>query len=120
MELRPLPATDGVALGRVVHRGDVFALEVRVDGAAVHAVATSEKDGAGRVRSRVERARCEPGVAARRLAATAIGSALGLDPDGLRIVDRPPVAMHGSRRLDVGLSLSHHGRFVAFACTLPG
>jgi hypothetical protein len=120
VELRPLPATDGVAVGRVVHRGDVFALEVHVDGEAVHAVTTSEKGAVGRVRSRVERARCDPGLAARRLAATAISSALGLDPDGLRIVDRPPVAMHGGRRLDVGLSLSHHGRFVAFACTLPG
>jgi hypothetical protein len=120
VELRSLPATDGVAVGRVVHRGDVFALEVHVDGATVHAVTTSEKGTVERVRSRVERARCDPGVEARRLAATAIGSALGLDPTGLRIVDRPPVAMHGGRRLDVGLSLSHHGRFVAFACTLPG
>ncbi len=62
--------------------------------------------------------RAIPSVAARRLAATAIGSALGLDPAGVRIVGRPPVATFRDRRIDVGVSLSHHGRFVAFACTL--
>ena len=118
VELSPLPAAGGVAVGRVVHRGEVFELEVHLDGASVHAVATSKDEAGARVLWRVESALGDPGVAARRLAATAIGSTLGLDPAGLRIVGRPPVAMHGGRRLEVGLSLSHHGRFVAFACTL--
>jgi phosphopantetheinyl transferase (holo-ACP synthase) len=120
VELSPLPAAGGVAVGRVFHRGDVFALEVSVDGASVHAVATSEGEAGGRVLWRVERAGCDPSVAARRLAATAIGSALGLDPAGLRIVGRPPVVTDGDRRLPAEVSLSHHGRFVAFACTLAG
>ena len=106
-------------MGRVVHRGDVFDLEVRLDGASVHAVATSEDEAGARVLWKVERALGDPGVAARRLAATAIGSALGLDPADLRIVGRPPVATFRDRRIEVGVSLSHHGRFVAFACTLP-
>jgi len=120
VELSPLPTTrgGGVAVGRVFHRGEVFELEVRLDGASVHAVATSEDEAGARVLRGVERALCDPGVAARRLAATTIGSALGLDPAGLRIVHRPPVAMHRGRRIEVGVSLSHHGRFVAFACTL--
>ena len=93
VELSGLPRTGaGVALGRVVHRGDVFALEVRVDGESVHAVATSAEEAGARVLWNVESALGDPGVAARRLAATAIGSALGLDPAGLRIVGRPPVA----------------------------
>ena len=119
VELSP-PAgdADGVAVGRVVHRGDVFELEVRLDGASVHAVATSEDEAGARVLWKVEEAQGDPGVAARRLAATAIGSALGLDPADLRIVGRPPVATFRDRRIEVGVSLSHHGRFVAFACTL--
>jgi hypothetical protein len=118
VELFPLPATGGLAVGRVLHRGDVFALEVCVDGASVHAVARSESEADTRLLWRVGRARSDPGVAVRRLAATAIGAALGLDPDGLRIVGRPPVATDGDRRLPAEVSLSHHGRFVAFACTL--
>jgi hypothetical protein len=118
VELSPLPAAGGVAVGRVVHRGDVFELGVRLEGASVHAVATSQGQAGARVLWSVESALGDPGVAVRRLAVTAIGSTLGLDPADLRIVDRPPVAMHGGRRLEVGLSLSHHGRFVAFACTL--
>jgi hypothetical protein len=96
----------------------VFDLEVRLHGESVHAVATSEDEAGARVLWRVERALGDPGVAVRRLAATAIGSALGLGPAGLRIVRRPPVATFRDRRIEIGVSLSHHGRFVAFACTL--
>ena len=119
VELSPLPAADGAAVGRVVHRGDVFDLEVRLEGEVVHAVATSEDEAGARVLWKVEDARGDPGVAARRLAATAIGSALGLDPADLRIVGRPPVATFRDRRIELGVSLSHHGRFVAFACAVP-
>ena len=118
VELSPLPAAAGVALGRVFHGGQVFGLEVRLDGASVHAVATSRDEAGARVLWKVERALGDPGVAARRLAARAIGPALGLDPFGLRIAGRPPVATSRDRRIQVGVSLSHHGRFVAFACTL--
>jgi len=118
VELSPLPAAAGVAVGRVFHGGQVFDVDVRVDGASVHAVATSRDEKGARVLWKVERALGDPGVAARRLAARAIGPALGLDPFGLRIVGRPPVATSRDRRIEVGVSLSHHGRFVAFACTL--
>ena len=118
VELRPLPATDGVAVGRVVHRGDVFDLEVRLEGASVHVVAKSTDEAGARVLWKAEESLGDPGAAARRLAACAIGPALGLDPAGLRIVGRPPVATSRDRRIEVGVSLSHHGRFVAFACTL--
>jgi hypothetical protein len=118
VELSPLPAAAGVAVGRVFHGGEVFELEVRLDGASVHAVATSEDEAGARVLWKVEETLGDPGVATRRLAAGAIGSALGLDPFGLRIVGRPPVATSRDRRIEVGVSLSHHGRFVAFACTL--
>ena len=115
VELSPLPAAAGVAVGRVVHRDEVFELEVRLNGASVHAVATSEDEAGARVLWKVERTQGDPSVTARRLAATSIGSALGLDPTGLRILGRPPVATFRDHRIDVGVSLSHHGRFVAFA-----
>jgi phosphopantetheinyl transferase (holo-ACP synthase) len=119
VELSSLPAAEsGVARGRVFHRCDVFELEVRLDGECLHAVARSADETGARVLWKVEGARGDPGLAARRLAATAIGSALGLDPDELRIVGRPPVAIDRGRRLEADVSLSHHGRFVAFACTL--
>ena len=59
-----------------------------------------------------------PSASVRRLAATAIASTLGLDPSAVRIDRRPPVALHRGRPLVTDLSLSHHGRFVAFACAL--
>jgi hypothetical protein len=120
VELSPLPATDGVAVGRVVHRGEVFSLEVQLDGASLHALATSEDEAGARVLWRVDEARGDPGPAARRLAATSIGTALGADPAGLRIIRRPPVVTFRDHRAALDVSLSHHGRFVAFACTLDG
>jgi phosphopantetheinyl transferase len=114
----PTPGGGGLAVGRAVHRGEVFALELRLDDECVHAVATSEDEAGARVLWRVEKAPFDPGLAARRLAATAIGAALGLDPAEVCIVGRPPVAIDRHRWVEVGVSLSHHGRFVAFACAL--
>ena len=118
IELSALPATRaGVAVGRALHRGRAVGIEVHVDGACLHAVARSEGEDA-RLLWGAEAALGDPGAGARRLAAAAIGRALGLDPSDLRIVGRPPVATLRDRRIEVGVSLSHHGRFVAFACTL--
>jgi hypothetical protein len=120
VELSHLPATgDAVATGRVVHGRDVFGLEVRLEGASVHAVATSGSEASSRVLWQVGESHGDPGAAVRRLAADAVGSALGLDPDDLRVVGRPPVASFREAGGEIGVSLSHHGRFVAFACALP-
>jgi hypothetical protein len=54
----------------------------------------------------VGQGRQEPGVAARRLAATAIGSGLDLEPAGLWILRRPPVAINPDCRVEVTVSLS--------------
>jgi hypothetical protein len=118
--LGPLPRGDGLAMGRVVHRGHTFALEVRLDGACLHGVATNADSGAAPVLTRVAFAGIEPGADARRLAAAGIGSALGLDVRDLRIAARPPVILHRGRQLDAILSLSHHGRFAAVAWAIPG
>jgi hypothetical protein len=130
VELSPLPPGDGIAAGRVVHRGDVFTVEVRLEGTCLHAVATSANATGQRIPpaggttdglavKAVAAAGEDPSRDVRRLAAAALGSALHFDPRQLRITGRPPVVLHRGRGLDVILSLSHHGRFVAFACTLP-
>jgi hypothetical protein len=115
----PAPGTAGRAIGRVTHRGERFDLEVHLDEASVHAVARSESEARSPVLWQVAAVRDDAGGAVRRLAAAAIGSALALDAAELRIVGRPPMALHRGRPLEAGLSLSHHGRFVAFACILP-
>jgi hypothetical protein len=102
-------------VGRVVHHGDCFDLGVRLDGESVHAVARSEGEAGAPVLWQIGRAHGDPRIAVRRLAAAAIGASLALDPAELRIVGRPPMALHRGRPLEASLSLSHHGRFVAFA-----
>ncbi len=99
--------------GVVRHRGATFALEVRLDAEYVHAIATAP--GTGRLVAQVERARGEPGSAIRTAAAAALAETLGLDVAGLQLTGRPPVVRRGATPLAVALSLSHHGRFVAFA-----
>ena len=111
----PVAGSQGVALGQVVHRGHVLDLQVHVEGTSLHAVARGGRVAGARLLWRVERVVSDPGGTARRLAATAIGAALGLDTSGIQIVRRPPVALHRGRPLEVDVSLSHHGRFVAFA-----
>jgi phosphopantetheinyl transferase (holo-ACP synthase) len=119
VHLQSLPTADGLAVGRVFHRRESFAVEVRLEGAWLHAVATGADSGKAAVLTRVAFAEADPGTDVRRLAAAEIGSALALDPERLRIVGRPPVIRHDGRPLDSSVSLSHHGRFVAFACVTP-
>jgi hypothetical protein len=117
VELAPLPAAGtGVFKGQVVHAGEPFGLEIRIDRESVHAVAWSRGGTSGPLLTGLRTSGHDPSLAARRLAATAIGPALDLDPASVEIVGRPPVAVHQGRRLDAALSLSHHGRFVAFVC----
>ncbi len=122
VQLSSLPPAGaaGVAAGRVRHRGHLLDLEVHLDGASVHAVARIGDAAGVEVLWKVQPTQGDPGLAVRQLATAAIGSALGLDPAGLRITGRPPVATSPGGRLAVGVSLSHHGRFVGFACRLAG
>jgi phosphopantetheinyl transferase (holo-ACP synthase) len=120
VELSDLPTIggQGVAEGRVVQRDHALDLRVHVDGTRLHAVARSTRVASARLLWSVERAVSDPSAAVRRLAATGIASALALDPEGIQIARRPPVALHRGRTLVTDVSLSHHGRFVAFACAL--
>ena len=81
----------------------------------------------GRVLSAAERmssgdaaTAAEASARARELAVRSVAPALGLPPGSLRIErdGRLPRLVRGSRAISAALSLSHHGRFVSFACLL--
>jgi len=59
-------------------------------------------------------------AAVRALATLGVADWLGARPEDLQIrrVGRVPVLFHRGDPAPVDLSLSHHGRFVAFACEL--
>lgn len=60
-------------------------------------------------------------LAVRQLAARRLGALLGLAPEAIAIRrdGRVPVLWIDGRGSAADLSLSHHGRFVSFACALP-
>ena len=106
------------ASGRVAGGSLELDVEIRFSGGSVHAIAHSRTSGAARLLSAVEATREDASAAVRRLATSALGAALGVVPGELRISGRPPLVRLGDDRLDLPLSLSHHGRFVAFAAAL--
>ncbi len=114
----PLSGEEGAGRGCVRHGERLLTLAAEWTRDFVHIVAMSDAARAGRSVSEVARAARAPSVAARELAATGIGELLGIDPRRLEIDGRPPVVRHDGRDLPVELSLSHHGRFVAFAASL--
>lgn len=118
VQLSPLPpvGVGGSASGWVRHRGRRLGLQVHVHGESLHALATIGAAAGAGVLWQVGKRAGDPGLAARQLAAAAIAPALGLDPADLRIAGRPPVATFPGGRPAAEVSLSHHGRFVAFAC----
>jgi hypothetical protein len=123
VELAGLPGDGEPVAGRVQHGGRSFALEVSRQGDALHAVTWDDTGNgpASRVVLReVAAAEGEPGAAVRRLASEAIALALASGDEPVRIVGRPPVAVGATGPLDLALSLSHHGRWVAFAGAGPG
>jgi phosphopantetheine--protein transferase-like protein len=112
--LEELREESAVCRGEVRHRDGTFALEVRLGSSFVHAIASASGTG-GRLVARVERTIGDPGAAVRAATAGAVAEAFDLDAADLRVRGRPPVVHQGTAALDVPVSLSHHGRFVAFA-----
>jgi phosphopantetheinyl transferase (holo-ACP synthase) len=85
---------------------------------AVHVIAQTDTDGEVVVIAETAQVDAEcPSVAVRRLAIAALAPRLGIDPDELTIErdGRVPQLWLRGRPARVDLSLSHHGRFVAFA-----
>ncbi len=108
------------ASGCVRHGDREFALRVDESEEFVHALA---RGGAftGEEHSGVEPlARGDASLAAREFACRAIAARLGIAPERLSVATRGriPVLYADGVPAPADLSLSHHGRFVAFACAL--
>lgn len=117
------PARDAAAT--VQHEDARYAVALEVGPGHVHAVATAAGAPDERVVARVERLEhgssvC-PGSAARALAIATVAPFLGVAATDLAILrdGRVPRLACATGGFAVDLSLSHHGRFVSFACTLP-
>jgi hypothetical protein len=118
---------DSQRRGRVRHGADVYPVRVGIRAACLHAVATLPAARPAAVwsgASRLPRGRGrEPGREARALAVAAVAARLALDPDSLEVVRNgriPSLRRREDGREVAQLSLSHHGRFVAYACALSG
>lgn len=105
----------------VTFEGERFSVALAERRSTVHAVAQSGERG--RVLSAVARYdRANPSRGVRALAIESIAPYLGATPGELRIdrgPDRRPVLLRNDAPTPGALSLSHHGRFVAFAYELP-
>ena len=107
---------------RVSFGEQLFAIRIAAAGHALHALAHDARRPPGRLIWAVEPVRraADPSQAARRLAARVLGEELELPRGAFRFGRRgrvPTLSVDG-QALD--LSLSHHGRFVAFATELGG
>jgi phosphopantetheinyl transferase (holo-ACP synthase) len=116
---------DGAAT--VAADGRAFDVDLAADDDRVHAIARARDCGEGMVYSAVARlgpgaAGDPPGAAVRRLTVTTLSRLLDI-PEGDLALDRaarvPRLWLRG-RPSTAAVSLSHHGRFVAFACRWPG
>jgi phosphopantetheinyl transferase (holo-ACP synthase) len=103
-----------------------FDVDLDVAQEHVHAIARARDVAAAAVYSAVARlapgaAGLTPGAAVRRVPVTTLARLLDLPEEDFAIerVGRVPWLRVRGRAAGVELSLSHHGRFVAFACRWP-
>jgi phosphopantetheinyl transferase (holo-ACP synthase) len=120
--VRFVAALDGSLRGEVVHEGCTLRVSLRSDADALHAIATDDASDAGRVLSAVGAASepFDPSTAARALAVRTLAERLGVPGAAFRFGRRARIPTLEVEALDapLDLSLSHHGRFVAFAAVL--
>jgi phosphopantetheinyl transferase (holo-ACP synthase) len=110
---------------RVAHGDERYSVALEVGDRYVHAIAADVRAPSGTVIAGVAQlapgeATC-PGAAVRRLAIGRLAPHLGVAASGLGVVrdGRIPHLEHAGDQVAADLSLSHHGRFIAFACVLP-
>lgn len=115
---------DETLSGEVAVGDQTLRLQLREEAASVHAIVTSDDPARLEVLSGTEAIEVgsapvdAAGNAARTLAIETVAKHLGTEPGRLTIVkvDRVPRILDGGRDTGLDLSISHHGRFVAFAC----
>jgi phosphopantetheinyl transferase (holo-ACP synthase) len=109
---------------RVIHETGSFEVRVERTHEWIWAVATHTAAGAASIEhpvntgiERLEAPGADASQSVREFVRAALGSRMDLPPGEVRIAaDRGiPVALWRNRRLPVDVSLSHHGRFVAWA-----
>lgn len=118
--LRFVVSLDGAAGGSVEHGGRRIPVRVEADAERVHAVAIDRAERLPTVRARVAELPAQgadPSAEVRRLAREELAAVLGAEAGALEIGrrDRIPVLRLAGRDAPFDLSLSHHGRFVAYA-----
>ncbi len=106
--------------GAVEHAGRSIPVQVERDAERVHALASDRPEALARLTSCVatlEPAGADPSAAVRALACERLAPLLGVSAESLEITRRGriPVLRVSGRDAPFDLSLSHHGRFVAFA-----
>ncbi len=111
---------DDTLRGTVEHEGERLRVEVTVVGDLVHAVATLSGSESEIVTGVESSGHPNASRSVRTLTVRKLAQRLGLPESGLRVLSTgrvPRLEVVGlNRRMD--LSLSHHGRYVAFACDL--
>lgn len=111
---------DGPNEGFVVHEDLRLTLIVKDCANWVHAIALLSNE-THRTKSistdaTVRKPNEDPSIAARELATSSIAGANGWAPTSVSVVGkRPPRILHDGKPTAMDLSLSHHGRWVAFA-----
>ena len=111
---------------RVLHAADVFHVKFFEHGEAIHAVALPEGAEPRELECAVQELSVSeassdpeaPRVAVRDLVRGRLAQRLDLDASRIEVrrIERIPSLWIDGRASELDLSLSHHGRFVAFAC----
>ncbi len=104
--------------GTVLHANGRVSFRAVADYEVVHVIATDEQSGDGAVLAAVQQIASEcPSAAVRQLAIARLAPYLGVAPAELAIVraHRVPRLQLRGEWVPIDVSLSHHGRFIAFA-----
>ena len=114
---------DASLAGAVEHEGECYPVRVVEEEELVHAVATDSRsaDPEPEMLCRVARLPSPDTDASslvREIARQELAPRIGAAPEELHVVGRGrvPVLCRGGEPAGLDLSLSHHGRFVAYAC----
>ena len=114
--------------GNVTCDEKTLPIQVWEEADSVHVIATTEKILDKRILSGTETLEPEdaidadlPSQAARTLAIRELAERLGVPDEELSITGRGrvPTLLHNGESTNIDLSLSHHGKLVAFACEVP-